>query len=156
MLVHCFLLLEFKFAFEFNCLIFSLNLSKFRSLFLPLEIPARSRVAPSASRPSPASRQPSKVRWSTLFFSAQCSFTPWPSRFGPPAAQQQPSSAAPSPSAAVADTRDPPVIPYLRRLRAGLELESELAAPRTASARQGRPALFKEPPPPVDPHAFKP
>ena len=32
MLMHCFWLLEFKFAFEFKCLIFSLNLSKFRSL----------------------------------------------------------------------------------------------------------------------------
>ena len=32
MLMHYFWLLEFKFAFEFKCLIFSLNLSKFRSL----------------------------------------------------------------------------------------------------------------------------
>ena len=62
MLVHCFWLLEFKFAFEFKCLIFSLNLSKFRSLFSPLEVSTRSRVAPSASWPSPASRdQPASV-----------------------------------------------------------------------------------------------
>ena len=32
MLMNCFWLLEFKYTFEFKCLIISLNLSKFRSL----------------------------------------------------------------------------------------------------------------------------
>ena len=65
MLVHYFWLLEFKFEFEFNCLIFSINLSKFRSLFLPLEVPARRRASPSASRPSrfsPAAAQLGRSR----------------------------------------------------------------------------------------------
>ena len=78
MLMHCFWLLEFKFAFEFKCLIFSLNLSKFRSL----------EKAPDLSllKAQPSSRGPSaKVRWKPSDFPAWFASSP---ALGPAAAQQ--------------------------------------------------------------------
>ena len=80
MLMHCFWLLEFKFAFEFNCLIFSLNLSKFRSL----------EKAPDLSllKAQPSYRGPSaEVRRSPLDFSASLARR---RSFGSAAAQQRP------------------------------------------------------------------
>ena len=77
MLVHCFWLLEFKFAFEFNCLIFSLKLLKFRSL----------EKAPDLSllKAQPSYRGPSaEAHRSPLDFSASLAR----SRFLGPAAAQ--------------------------------------------------------------------
>ena len=108
MLMHCFWLLEFKFAFEFKCLIFSLNLSKFRSL----------EKAPDLFllEAQPSSRGPSaKVRWKPSDSPAWFASSP---SLGPAAAQQP---TAPSrrpaqrlPPLAVADRWGPPVIPHLR------------------------------------------
>ena len=78
--MHCFWLLEFKFAFEFKCLIFSLNLSKFRSL----------EKAPDLSllEAQPSSRGPSaKVRWKPSDSPAWFASSP---SLGPAAAQLSP------------------------------------------------------------------
>ena len=155
MLVHCFWLLEFKFAFEFNCLIFSLNISKFRSL----------EKAPDLSllEAQPSDRGPSaEVRRSPLDFSASLARR---RSFGPAAAQQQPASRA-GPRRAF--LRSPSLTggthmssPPLSRTRARVRVPAaSVAAPRSTclarTPRRGPSALFKEPPPPGIAHALKP
>ena len=80
MLVHYFWLLEFKFAFEFNCLIFSLNLSKFRSLEKP---PGLSSLVAQPSERGPTAEVCRSPLDSPISLARR--------RFlGPAAAQQQP------------------------------------------------------------------
>ena len=107
MLMHCLWLLEFKFAFEFKCLIFSLNLSKFRSL----------EKAPDLFllKAQPSFRGPSaKVRWRPSYSPASSASPP---SLGPAAAQQPtfPSRrpAQRLPPLADTDRWGPPVIPHL-------------------------------------------
>ena len=161
MLMHCFWLLEFKFAFEFKCLIFSLNLSKFRSL----------EKAPDLSllKAQPSSRNPSaKVRWRPSDSPAWFASSP---ALGPAAAQLGPSfprRPAPRrfPPLAVADRRGPPVIPLLPFVPEPASgptpspgrPQSAPRPPRSAwPARQGAvPALFKAPSQHPDPLIPKP
>ena len=108
MLMHCFWLLESKFAFEFKCLILSLNLSKFRSLekapdLLLLKAQPSPAIAVWLPKSAGGPRTSGLVRFVTL------------------SAQQRPSFSPPTPrrpaqrlsSLAVADRWGPPVIPHL-------------------------------------------
>ena len=130
MLMHCFWLLEFKFAFEFKCLIFSLNLSKFRSL----------EKAPDLSllKAQPSYRcLAAEVRWRSSDFRPGSLRRPSRPSSGPASAhllRAGPRSAFPS--LAVADRWGPPVI-FLRASsprRTRARVRAGRACPRAVSA----------------------
>ena len=148
MLMHCFWLLEFKFAFEFKCLIFSLNLSKFRSLAKAPDL--------FLLEAQPTSRGPSaKVRWRPSYSRPRpLRSLPRPSSSPAQPSYSAPARAAPFPSLAVADRWGPPVIPLPapspRRTRTRVRARSTPPPCRLGPHANAWPsALFKEPPPPA-------